>query len=168
MNISELNLSEYTEEVVAYVSGAVVKSLKKKIHCPVCLMNLELEKEVQSFSSLQRRKAYGKLTSASYDVFTIIKVAEKVLRCQSPKTLLKNNIMAVLLVKCLRELPLQSLFSEHEHLYEVPMEDHKNILIRLILDQFFLIRLNHEATSLKPFDMHVRTKFNNIIKFKGQ
>ena len=81
MNISELNLSEYTEEVLAYVSGAVVKSLKKKIHCPVCLMNLELEKEVQSFSSLQRRKAYDKLTSASYDVFTIIKVAEKVLHC---------------------------------------------------------------------------------------
>ena len=76
--------------------------------------------------------------------------------------------MRILLVKCLRELPLQSLFSEHEHLYEVPMEDHKNILIRLILDKFSLIRLNHEATFLKPFDMHVRTKFINIVKFKGQ
>ncbi|CAB0044974.1 unnamed protein product [Trichogramma brassicae] len=67
----------YVEEVIAYVSGAVVKSILPKIKCSICINELTVREGDQAPSSLQVRKSYGALTSASPDVIQICRTAEK-------------------------------------------------------------------------------------------
>lgn len=52
------NLTMYTEDVVAYISGFVVRALKKCVTCAQCLALLETD---EVLSSLQKRKQFGNL-----------------------------------------------------------------------------------------------------------
>lgn len=80
--LDDVQLSNYADDVVAYISGCVVKLIKKKISCTTCLEQLEIEKDTDGndtslpISKLQKRKYYGKLISASRDVIKICKGRE--------------------------------------------------------------------------------------------
>ncbi|XP_031776893.1 uncharacterized protein LOC116415796 [Nasonia vitripennis] len=136
-----LYLSEYVSEIIAYISGAVVEVVKKKIQCELCLKSLETEETEEVLSTLQRRKTFGKLISASKDVITICEIAEKVFRVQS--SFYVKNVLEKLIIYTVSSLPINSLFVKYEHAYDqAPLSDHRNQMIKLILNQFFQIRLH--------------------------
>nr|CAH7721060.1 unnamed protein product [Callosobruchus chinensis] len=71
------NLTVYTENVVQYISGFVVKTLKKCVTCAKCTKILE---SATVISSLQKRKQYGNLVKASDLVINVCTAAEKYFR----------------------------------------------------------------------------------------
>lgn len=165
--IPRLYLSEYTTDIIAYISGAVVKIIKKKIKCELCLKGLELGEKEEALSVLQRRKSYGNLISASEDVIVVCKTAEKILRLQ--ESYYEKYLLEKLILKCLHGLQINSLFVKYEHIFELaPLSDHKIQLIKLILNQYFQIRLHHEACSKVKFETRVRTRNNKLTLFYNQ
>ena len=71
------NLTDYVEDIVSYISGFVVKGLKKFVNCSKCLNYLESE---ESASLLQKRKTFGRLVKASKFVINLCKEGEKFFR----------------------------------------------------------------------------------------
>lgn len=51
---------------------------------------------------------------------------------------------------------------------QVPLADHRNQLIRLILHQYFQICLHHETVSLQNTIIRIRSKNTKLVLFKGQ
>uniref|UniRef100_A0ABD2WXR8 Uncharacterized protein n=1 Tax=Trichogramma kaykai TaxID=54128 RepID=A0ABD2WXR8_9HYME len=121
INVSMLGkLNMYTDEVIAYVSGAVVKSVRKKIACQDCIENLTLEKGRHSLSSLEVRKTYGTLKSESEDVIFVCRTAEKVFKVQT--SLVQPKIIDKMIITAPGMLPINALFAKKstyssKHLY---------------------------------------------------
>lgn len=119
-------------------------------------------------SLLQRRKGYGNLISASTDVIRICKIAEKTMR-QYKHNLNTRNILQHMCNTAPHLLPISDLFLNNEHMFDqVPLADHRNQLIRLILYQYFKIRLHHETSSLQDSLVRIRSKNTKLILFKNQ
>uniref|UniRef100_A0ABD2WYE5 THAP-type domain-containing protein n=1 Tax=Trichogramma kaykai TaxID=54128 RepID=A0ABD2WYE5_9HYME len=162
-----LPLSMYIDEVIAYVSGAVVKSIKNKIKCSACIDDLTANAKEHPLSSLQVRKTYGALTSASQDVIFICQTAEKILKAQN--SLVQPRIVDKMIITAIKMLPVNALFTKNEHVFDqAPLFDHRNQLIRMVLKQYYLIRLHHEAAKISEFKSRVRTKLQRIIVFSNQ
>lgn len=159
------NFSEYTEDVLGYIAGFVVKKLLVKIRCELCLKSLVAE---ECHSKLQRRKAWGSLTNASQDVINICKVGEKVLRMHKSK-LQRKNIFEYLIIQSLILLNINDLFLSSEHAFDQsPLFDHRNQLIRLILKIFLNLRLRFEASSINDKIERIRSKHTKLVLFKNQ
>uniref|UniRef100_A0ABD2XEE0 Transposable element P transposase-like RNase H C-terminal domain-containing protein n=1 Tax=Trichogramma kaykai TaxID=54128 RepID=A0ABD2XEE0_9HYME len=58
--------------------------------------------------------------------------------------------------------------AEQYYVSKASLFDHRNQLIRLILRQYFLIRLHHEANTISEFKTCIRTKLNKLTLFKNQ
>lgn len=167
-SISSITFNNYLDDIIAYISGAVVKTISGKINCALCKTNLITELNEEPESLLQRRKRYGSLTSASKDVIHICKIAEKVVRMYK-HCLHIPNILQKLHITALHLIPTNSFFLNNDHLYDQePLADHRYQLIQLILSQYFKIRLHHEAASLQDTITRIRSKNTKIILFKGQ
>ena len=67
------HLTTYVTDVVSYIAGYVVKSLKKCITCKHCCDMLESN---FCFSKLQTRRKFGALTNASQYVIKVCSHAE--------------------------------------------------------------------------------------------
>jgi len=166
--ISDVTFNNYLDDIISYISGAVVKIINKKISCDICKNSLIVKKGQQSESLLQRRKAYGNLISASKNVIHICKIAETIVR-HYKHNLNIPNILQQMNISALHLLPINSLFLDNEHMYDqVPLADHRNQLIRLILHQYFKIRLHHETNSLENTTTRIRSKNTKLVLFKGQ
>jgi len=69
--------NEYNSEVVTYITGYVIKSIKNKIKCNMCRQSLESK---ENYSLLLKIKNRGGLLLPSPKVITICKVTERVIR----------------------------------------------------------------------------------------
>jgi len=162
---STITLNEYKEDVVAYIAGFVTKQTERIIKCDTCIENL---KQTTSPSQLQKRKEYGKLYNASDDVVKICKAAERVFRT-SEDVLHTKNIVEKLIISSMRTLSVKDLFCREEHAFnQVPLMDHRSQLIRLLLKQYFIIRLYHHAASKLQKIHRIRSKFTKFVLFKNQ
>ena len=72
--IDFVELNNYLIDIIAYMSGAVVRMVMKKIKCETCNQYLLIPKDRKPTSCLQRRKTRGNLISASEDVICICKI----------------------------------------------------------------------------------------------
>lgn len=70
-------MSSFLNDVIIYIAGFVVKSLKKCITCSKCLALLESS---ETASLLQKRKTYGNLVKASPFVSEICTWGERIFR----------------------------------------------------------------------------------------
>lgn len=114
--------SEYLDEVIKHTAGAVVHSIRKKIHCTKCLDMLY--SKPSNKSKLTTLKNRGGLTFASDDVNFICHYGEKILR-QYKHVLLTPNINFKLVTETLKILPT-SILDDNDHVFDqVPLYDHR-------------------------------------------
>lgn len=163
--VSKIILSEYQKNILAYIAGFIVKQTEKIIKCNLCIEGL---KQSASLSQLQKRKQYGKLINASDDVVKICIVAEHIFRTNE-NILRSKNIMEKLILLTFKKLPVNDFFTEVEHSFnQIPLMDHRNLLIRIVLKKFFILRLRHYAASKNNKIDRIRAKFTKLILFKNQ
>lgn len=71
-------------------------------------------------------------------------------------------------------LPFEALFISLQHVIdeldkvELPLSDHKNQLIRIILQKYFKIRLCHEAATKQDSIHRIKSRNTKVILFKNQ
>lgn len=172
MGSTAWNLTTYQADIVSYISGFVVRSLKKMVSCPDCLVMLEAN---QSESQLQIRKTYGKLTSASIFVTKICKVSEQVLKEGKELQVFKNKrmtekILNVIISKSICNLPNNIYQFFDSHMFEGDVIDgHAIQLIRLILKRCITIRIHHECKIISDLSGGgIRHHLTKSILFKNQ
>lgn len=156
------HLTDYVEDIVSYISGFVVKSLKKCVTCFTCKLLLECEHTV---SALQMRKRYGRLVNASILVIDICKAAEKYFRFFHKTTNIFNknikNLIQVLVKNTFETLSSSILIEFHNHhLEDDPIDGHAFELIKKILRSYFNLRIHHET--VKKLDLSKKTRVRSI------
>ena len=73
-------ISRFKENIIVYISGYVVKMVRKKIRCVICAKALTCsrsEAENSPAFALLNRKRWGQLTDSSFDVIAICIETEK-------------------------------------------------------------------------------------------
>ena len=89
---SNVHLSKYSDDIVAYIAGSVVFSLKKSFHCEICIDALTLLNP-SDHHSLIKLKTKGKLIYSPDDVIDICVICEKTKRnCVLYKIASKNRL----------------------------------------------------------------------------
>lgn len=171
-NSNVWTLTTYIEDVVGYIAGFVVRSLKKCVTCVKCLHLLE---GTQHFSFLQKVKEYGNLVKASYFVIQICKEGEKMFRLLNKVSKLphKNvhNYEKIFINKTFQALPSNIYDHFTDHLFEDdPIDGHAPSLIKLILKVYFKIRIHHETSKHLDTTLRnrVRSMFTKTTLFKNQ
>jgi len=157
--------SEYLDDVIKHTAGAVVYSIKKKIHCEKCL-NI-LNGIVSTKSKLTILKNRGGLKYASDDVNLICRTTEKILR-QNKQSLLSPNINFKIVTETMKILP-PSVLDYNDHIMDQePLYDHRQQVIYLIIQNYIDKRLKHESKKLNDIKYRIRMYYNKITIFKGQ
>lgn len=149
-------------DIVAYISGFVVKSLKKCVTCLTCKRLLECE---YIMSALQMRKQYGRLVKASTLVIDICKAAEKYFRFFDKTTNIFNknikNLIQILVKNTFETLSSSILTEFHDHhLEDDPIDGHAFELIKKILGTYFNLRIHHET--VKKLDNSKKARVRSI------
>lgn len=160
---SSWDLTVYVEDVVSYISGFVVKSIKKFLNCTNCTKLLEND---TVSSILQQRKQHGKLTNASEMVIKLCIAAEKYFRFFNKTSNIFNkkitNLPEVLIQNTLATLSPDILNYFDNHLFEDdPIDGHSFQLIKLILGSYFKLRIHHEV--VKKLDTAKKNRIRNIF-----
>jgi len=94
----------YKEAVVVYISGYVVKMVRRKLKCCICLDALTCsrdEAESNVSFALLNRKRWGNLIDASSDVITVCNETEKIFTIilkENNDILSKKNLLVLLIV----------------------------------------------------------------------
>lgn len=165
------HLSPFVEDVVAYISGFVAKSLIKKITCQQCA-NIIVKEECSSI--LQKQKSWGKLTSASDFVISICKIGEKVLRELKARSFLvkqQKNLKDYMTILALRKISPSVYDVFGDHLFDGTLiESHHIGLTKIILNKFFNVRMYHEVNIINEKNNlnRVRSILTKTILFKNQ
>lgn len=166
-------LSEYTQEIIAYMSGYVAKNVIKKINCSICkslLVSHESQSDTYCSNKLLQRKRRGTLLEASDDVITVYKIAHTVFKCNKTKLYTTKNIISYLICQTTHLLP-SSIFDYKDHIFDQsPLYDHRNQVIKLLLETYFISNIKHHSKSFveNHSGQRIRMKNNKITLFKNQ
>lgn len=124
--------------------------------------------QTKSQSRLQVRKQYRKLFNASDDVIKVCKAAEYIFRTYND-ILNSKNVITKLILLTMQTLTVNDLFLETEHVFnQAPLMDHRNQLIRMLLQKYFVLRLHYYGESKNCKTERIRSKFTKLILFKNQ
>ncbi|XP_025153714.1 uncharacterized protein LOC105184565 isoform X2 [Harpegnathos saltator] len=169
--------NEYSHEIVTYIAGSSVKSIKPSIKCELCLDQLENDSTSSKLITLKNRVTKNKETTNSQrktglitpsdDVITICKTAEKVLRSTPNLSCMKNVLKKVMMHAKKLLLPLNIFSKLDMFLEKTILHNHKLDLINQILNRYFKIRLHHEAKSSQDL-IKRRTFHNRMVLFTNQ
>jgi len=168
-------LDEFIIDVVKYTGGFIVRKIKQnKNLCSVCEPFLT-DKTIGNESLLLKFKTRGKLINISSDVHKICLATEYIIRFYSNNILKIHNIKMYLIIKTLNEISLdKSVFNSNEmrqHIYhQDPFDNHRSQLMKLIIELYVSLRLNHIAKlhSIATTGKNVRRNLTKIILFKNQ
>lgn len=157
------NLTEYTENVVEYIAGFIVRHLNKKLNCEICLSALQGSNI--SACSLTQFKNRGGLIIPAPDVIQICILVEKEIRHTIATKILSTKIVSKetflkISINVLNKLLFKNMFSTLIH------HQHYSILPKAVIETylhirfFYITRTNNEQISL-------RTKLNHITLWKN-
>lgn len=136
--VRSITFSQHQADVLAYIAGFVAKQTSKKLNCLLCSESL---KQLKSPSKLQTRKVHGTLFNASDNVIKIYKTAETIIQ-RNEHILTSKNILKKLIHLPLTQLNINKLFTDVEHAFnQVPLMDHRDQLICMLLNNFFTLRM---------------------------
>lgn len=169
---SAWNLTLFVEDVVGYISGFILKMLKKCITCQKCLEIMEGD---IALSQLQKRKQYGNLMKASEVLIKICSTAERYFRffCKSYDIFNKNikYLMPILIRNTMKLLSSSILTHFNDHFFEDdPIDGHTFTLIKLILKHYFNLRIHHETVKKHDLSKNVRIRsvLTKTILFRNE
>lgn len=161
------SISEYSEEVIKYIAGFVIKKIANKLKCEPCVGGLVGNKEnfLNSFLSFKNR---GGLLYPHEDVIKICIETEKIVRVESSaeKKINKMKIINYILKKFIA----RPLFNHIEDHNKNVLDDHKMLLCKIIIDVFLTTRIKHVCKNLtvNSKDSSIRNFYTKLILFKGQ
>ena len=140
--------NEYRDEVVTYIAGAIVRSIKNTLKCEMCLEQIESDEISSNLIKLKNRVSTKKneeetttdcrkrkqgLTSPSNDVIAICKTAEKVIR-STHNLVFTKNVLQKLIFDTKKLLSTLNLFPRLDIFIEKTVETNQKLdLINLIL-----------------------------------
>lgn len=169
-------LSLYVDDVVGYLSGYVVKTLRKNVICSTCYAALQSDREIsylQTIKNYNPDSSSGGLTKASPDVIYLCRLAEKIFREFEANFYKIRNLMEFLILKTLNGLHKPLFRSISEHIIEtasVLEENHVYNLQKIILHKYFTIRLHHFAFLINENNIKFRMRNvnNKTTLFQNQ
>lgn len=157
--------SYYSDEIIAYMSEAIVHYLKWCIHYHSCLNIIDGLKHCSDKPALISLKNRGGLNFSADFVIVICKLTERVIREQ--KNLFAKNIFEIVTHNTLRRLPTNILDNQN-FLDQDPLLNHRNQLLMLIIKKYINMRFVHESHLLNDKINRIKIKNNEITIFSGQ
>ncbi|XP_018571162.1 uncharacterized protein LOC108910899 [Anoplophora glabripennis] len=161
------SLTNYSENVVSYIAGYVIKMIKKTVHCEDCLSLLIEENPDDPNYYLIKRRNLGAYLFPSKSLVLICSETEKFIRLlmnlkddRLPSTDLVNNIVINVSAKLLPNLG-RTVYSNHEHSFH---------LLKMTIYSYCKIRCHNLAktfTATVQGDA-IRKKFSKLIIFHHQ
>lgn len=174
------NLSEISENVVAYIAGYTVKTLKKTVFCFKCLSLLEQNGEPtdDTYFKLLNQKGRGGLLRPSIDVIKICIFVEKkyryVVNLNNNKMPKEKNFFDVFVTDLTRQISQENkyfLFDDIDHMFEHTFLENPYVkLIKQIISVYAKIRF-YSLAKKQSEEMKgelIRKKFSKLILFSGQ
>lgn len=171
------NFDEFTENIIAYIAGFVVKSLKRKVSCETCLNALCSSKDEQNtYFNLISRKSRGGLLYPSKSVFIICQKIEKIIKnvINLVGGLPPKDILITLLLKesstFLLDPNIFSSLAEHVFDYTIYENSHEMNLIESIIRTYSLIRSNSAANKINAniSGEKIRKQLSKLVLFRHQ
>ena len=172
------HLSAYKEYVIPYISGFVVKMVRKRIKCPVCLSALTLQSDdiFDNFMFISFKNKGG-LIKPSDSVVRICESTElfiqRILNCNDgalPQH--SNNFVSTLTLSVVTELTEKNIFLDlNDHMLESTVQsNHVYTLMKCITQCFIKIRMHALARSYteKITGKKVRKQLSKLVLFKHQ
>lgn len=168
------NLSLFVENIVVYIAGFVGKRLTEKLDCDDCMLALrtydtEYMQLRQDFS-LIHEKDKGGLFKPSEDLTIVCKIAERVIRLEETKGILKLNSKKISMLVA-RECIGKNLFENLHQFGSTSLRkasfcidmSHKSHLINSICEIYNRTRLHYIA---KTYTLHQKPLTNRNIRRK--
>jgi len=166
------SLSPFIEDVVAHISGFVVKKLlQNKNMCNVCATFL-ISNNAETISKLTAIKNRGNLILPSEDVIEISRSAERTIREYSHLIFTKENIKQFITNIVCRTIYDQVFTHMTNHkqnaFHKNQFNNHKYQLIKEISNIYVRIRLFHEGKRATHADKkeYLRHTYTKLIHFK--
>lgn len=160
--------SKYCLEIVRYISGNVVRALRKNIHCKFCfeLINGTNDKAHNDQAKLTRVKNEGGLIFACADIEHICITVERVIRQFKKFNYLRtSNIFQRLMIETLKILP-KDILDDNIHIFDFePLYDHRHSLILLICQIYIDCRMKHESANFNDTLERLRMHSNKTTIF---
>lgn len=157
---TDYTVSNFSEEVVKYISGFVALRLKKSIKCEECVGSLTGSKE-NLMGSFLDFKNKGGLTYPSTDLVSICTLSEKILRQHQQGTNFKLNklrmISEVVNEFCNKYINKNFIHTPHLHPF-----------IKSVADAFLTLRIQYTCKSQTEQKLSLRPSYTKLIHFKGQ
>ena len=126
---------------MGHIAGFVVKTLTKKIKCTYCIEELI---KYPTASQLLAIKNRGGLKIPGSDAVRVCRLGEKSFRRVQAENKLKSKYVVQLLINYSVAQIDKTIFSNMEHIInQQPLDNHRLLLIKSILFEYFKIRLYH-------------------------
>jgi len=164
------NLSQYSKEIVIYISGFVAKKVLSKARCTECSSAVVGSKENLENTFLAF-KNQGGLIFPSDDIIQICMHSEVTLRSFSSHELLTASLKERLEQDIFNKFTNKQIFLElsinHD---QETLEEHLIHLVTTIIAEFYKLRMHHNCKSSMSASnqSYIRTFYNKLILFKGQ
>ncbi len=179
-NVSTLSL--FVENIVVYIAGFVAKKMKNKLDCDVCKSALiTTDNEYMSFREdfcLLADKDKGGLCKPSEDLVIVCKIAERMIRQEQCRGVLKMNgerLAIIIRRECLNRKLFHNLhteyFSSSLRLATLSIHcSHKKYLIDEISKLYNKVRLHYIAKnhSFHAKSISKRHKLHKITHFRNE
>lgn len=148
---SSCQISEYSENVVVYIAGFVVKQISKKMLCDKCEESLYGDNSGSNLTFLLR-KNNGGLVIPSDDIVRVCRLCESTIRLllkQNNGVPPKGPVSCIVRKEVMKHLNLSNMFLHlHDHALENEFpENHILRIVKLTIDMYIKIRCHHTAKS---------------------
>ena len=191
-NLDKIALSDFTENIIYYIAGFIVRNVMKNLDCSQCSEALTLDCTADEhdyvpapFSLFLIRKNNGGLVEASYGVQKIITLCEKIFREKlkgTRKDDMRINSKEFLIRKMTNDILRargESLrtyfpsFAEHAHENDPVFEDdHLTQIVKNICEKYLFLRMQTYAKQytrqiVLKNTPSVRHQMNKLVLFKN-
>lgn len=133
-------------DAIVYIAGFVERKLLKILKCETCFQLFNQCEQVNS--KFINRKSFGFSRSPTIDTSRVVTICDKIFNMFKLENKLElRNILSIMVQTAFRNINCSKLFvTFDEHVKELEiLENHKYILIKLIITFYFQIKLFHEG-----------------------
>ena len=191
-SLDKIALSDFTENIIYYIAGFIVRNVMKNIDCSPCSEALILDCTVDEhdyvpapFSLFLTRKNNGGLVEASHGVQKIITLCEKIFRervkgtrkeemkISSKDFLIRKMTNDMLRARGERLRTYFPSFADHAHENDPVFEDdHLTQIVKKLCEKYFLLRMQTYAKQytrqiVLKNTPSVRHQMNKLVLFKN-
>jgi hypothetical protein len=158
-------LPEYCNDVIIHIAGFVERYIKEQIKCEECINCVSTDEIVYGLLTIIKNR--GHLIYPQKSIYEICKIAEQKIRCINVK---KSNFYEELIIKVMMSISNSNIFSNFKHSRNDLNFNHRNLLIRTIVEYFIKIRCFHIAKgiNISKTTNFVRSKYSKLILFNNQ